>query len=531
MVCSSVHEFYCSPPKTPRAQNKSSGGLSARSALNSAGVESSQTLPEEDAEDNYQFARVNRVSVSLKLREALKTNVYQLPAERALDAKHVRQGSIWTVSESQDTPSSSRPGPLTLESTPRAKSSESPKRSRSASVTFVRSEGLSNGFPLKRAVIRDNTVRANEWIAECTPKVGLLTQEKEVWVQRKEDERRRCTMRSQALQKMRNRAMPFDEWLYLARQAEQVADEIEFAEQVPVSPEAKAKDKKWIRSDSRRQALQPTKDHQSPILSSQELRLFLEDRKGCDWQKCLQKLTEEYTHEKCELVKNIDGDIERVVNIASLHVETREGLFLVQLGTWRHGKVHPICLLPSTKQSVGESTEDAISRMLKQEFFQFGTHVRFASSHSQTHFRQSPSHGLRTKYTRSVMMYNLEISPESVHFAKVPRKTKQSMMRARQEAREVDLQQRHTLLQKGPTHLQLAERCRSSLQMPAHSRSQDIYMLWHGLGDDIDLCTWLSQEEFEHMRSPEGERHLHYLLASVSVDPMIMPPRPVLTTK
>lgn len=559
MVCETIHEFYCSAPRTPRVTSKS-GSSNRRYGPLPTNDSDHSLLPEEDTEGRLESSRLNRESVSHKLREVLKNNVFSLPECRAASEKGSRSRSKWTDESSQDFPFSSRSAPSSAlrpmsQRSPRVDAPTSPK-SYSSEASFGFSEDL---VPVKRTAIRDNTERANEWIKECSPKVWLLDAEKEPWVQAKNTQRRRWKARTQELRSMQHRALPFDDWLCLALQAEQVADFF-LDEEMAAEKEkerkrqdeakrAKAEENQALKDaaaslgkerntteaekveESKGNDVQSVPQKEEPHKTElREVKEFLrekaekEHREKCgtvdaDWERWFEKVSHEYSSKKCELVKNAQGQIERHVNVAGLHVEARDGRFLVQLGIWKDGEVHPTCLLPSCKQAVGEGAEESINRLLKQEFVAFGHHVRLAGNTCRTHWRLSPTHGLRTKYTRCVMMGKLDVSPESIHFPKVPKKRKRSKDR--------DLGESAPSSPPKTWDRSLAA-SESDKRDEADSRAisqPEMYMLWHGLGEEIDICAWLTSEEFRILRSPVGQRQLLVWFSTVAVDPSVMPPK------
>lgn len=540
MVYSSVHEYYYEPsPTTPRALRKI--------GRSQAGADSSLSFAADDVEEHFKSVQSARLSASERLRSALKTQIEAHPAQTA-DGGQARTRTLWTVDDPEEIGSVMRAGPLSLYCAgQRPMSQHSPR-----SIPLV-CEALGDTF--QKVVIRDNTARANEWITECTPKVSQADNQKEVWVQIREAQRKQLRSRNQALQKMRRNAMPFDEWLHMAKQAEQVADEEEFVEEHVVSPEAIKLIEKMVqiqKGQAEEKADRRAKVTFRENVTLHDLRIFLEDLGKPDWQKCYHKLAEEFTTDKCDLTWNCDGVIERIVHVANIHLETRDGgLFLVQLGNWSQGKVHPTCLLPGAKQTRGELAGDAIQRLLKQEFSAFGTHVRLGNCQAQTHWRKSPAYGVRTKYVSTVVEGKLEVAVESVHLTKTTPKGMTATNLMDSSTATETTNPRNAWHGRGPRQSRSSNSHRDQHQRPSthhcqrHSRPghrpglpalatarlslastpvPDIYMLWHG--DEIELLAWLRHAEFEDLRSLAGERLLHFWLSSVIVDPTQMPPKP-----
>lgn len=568
MVCDTVHEFYHGPrlgpvvyssPSTRVSTAPSKSTSQARAGLSSAGTDTSQCLSISDLEERFEAVHDARRSASEKLREALKIQITkQAPAY---------EGGTWT--EPSDIRPIARVGPL-RPLTQRPRSSDSAPSSQPGLNELGREEASRQSVYTVdiSAPIRDNRVIANEWISECTPKVWLLDNEKEIWVQHKELERRRWRTHMQSLQKIRTRKMPFDDWLQLAKAAEQMAEEEDFEQQQQVViAEVKVKEKKQ-QAERTQKFVSELKKISLPDIK----RIMQEQCHFPDWQKCFQKLAEEYMIGKCDIMYTPSGAVERIVHIAVLSLESRDGHFLVQLGSWSQGKVVPTCLLPAQKQKNGEGAEEAVQRLLKQEFSVLGSNVKLGATHTQTHWKNSPSYGVRTKYIRSVVSVKLEISVQSVPFVKATRKetacslnpvdvpsgmvkqdshrgsympTEQPILGQNQQPHLGHLHKRsgsfigrdlssHLSSRFRPAHkhegknnnqVQTCDshRCKKGPKTYANG-VPEMYMLWHG--DEIELCAWVTNEEFEYLRGHSGERQLKFWLSTVSVDPTLMPPKP-----
>lgn len=256
-------------------------------------------------------------------------------------------------------------------------------------------------------------------------------------------------------------------------------------------------------------------------------------RQGPHWEKTFYKLAAEYANEKCRFQWNDSGAIERIVNVVALQLEVPEtGSLLVVLGSWIQGKVNPTCMLPGTKQSNNETPEEAISRLLKQEYAVLGNHVKLGSCQSRAHWKTSPSCGFRTKYVRSVISAKLEAPPESIHFVKAAPKGAQGAERGDQDRlpREGGQQTLKPLrstprrLQRAPTRHGERDPLPQLLPNSVSYTAPEMYLVWHGTGEEIDLVAWLTQEEYDLVRSLDGERQLKVWLSSIAVDPTLMQP-------
>lgn len=186
MVCDTIHELYFPAivKKQKGAAFRKDALYQAHADLNSSGTNQTRRFQLKDIEERCESVHDRCLSASEKLKEALQS---QIASHEPLSSSRGALSSFWITNEDDEGlpirphsssarlqgPSRSKP------SMQRPKSQQSPRRL------------LNSAEPGKQSVIRDNTVCANEWISECSPKVWLLDAEKEPWVQQREAERRR----------------------------------------------------------------------------------------------------------------------------------------------------------------------------------------------------------------------------------------------------------------------------------------------------------------------------------------------------
>lgn len=544
MLCDSVHEFYYSPERAKTAREPRRLNGRSQAGLSSAGTDSILALMcADDLEEHFDSVHSARLSASAKLRAALKTQMYPPQIAVVAAMQQDRPRTLWTdadmVAIQSACPSRRTSSIQDFLNTPVGP----PKAPVSCLTTKRLHEDTGQVVQAReRVVIRDNTMRGNEWISECTPKVWLFAEEREIWVQRRDTERKRWKERSQVLKSCKARAMPFDQWLHVAKQSEEFADEEDFIDDKGTPAE--------VKTISAKGKAPQTKDYRYTLINAaglclDALRLDMKEKGVANWQQCFDKLCAEYTNGYCDIVRNpTNATIERVVNIVALRLEAREGSpILVQLGCWSHGKVLPKCLLPGAKMVKGELVEDAAHRLLKQGFSPFAGNVKIGSCRVLTHWRDSPSFGIRTKYVRSIVSGKLEVDPSTLNVMKATLKVNapniQDLADKPVVGSQTFLEQRRGNLRRktdsdgrtiGASSRKAKPGHRPQLPVLAqcHAKTipidmKDMYLLWHG--DDIDLCTFLLEDEFDHLRSPAGERQLKNLLATFIVDPTAMPPK------
>lgn len=510
MVCDTIHELYFPPiGKKPKGAPLRKASASQDGAnIGSVGTNQPRQLQSQNINERYESVHGACLSASEKLREALQSQIAlsePLPSSRGTL-------SIWITSEEENA-LSARPKSSSARLQGRSHSKRSEQRPKSQQSRRM----MTGNEPGRPIVIRDNTVCANEWISECSPKVWLLDAEKEVWVQHREAERRRWQTYREALNKMKKRAVPFDIWLAQCKHAEHIADERNLVEEKIEQVEAKVKEKK-----SYDYLLQ---GEDTSHVTLQTVQKMFMDMGKTDWQRCFHRLAEEYAGGRCELAYSANRQVERIVHVAALWLESCDGSILVQLGIWCMGRLTPTCRLPAMKQTLDQSPEDAIMQLLKQEFVPFGVDPRLGTSQTQTHWNDSPQFGVRTKYVRTVVTAKLDASLEAISCVKALRKPSlQNDPTSGQRASALKNDTRPIVV--APLQSQKSRIPRRSTPRYANqiaSKAPEMYMLWHGT--DIQLCAWVSPEEFDHLRGPVGERQLKLWLSSVTVDPTIMPPR------
>lgn len=368
--------------------------------------------------------------------------------------------------------------------------------------------------------------RANAWIAEHAPKSTLLLMEREVWVQQKEKRKRERRAQSRALRALQRRAVPFDQWTVHAKEAEEVAD-------IPiVEVDRQELAESWAQAEPGYMSLtrkafgsKQAPDHQEqepePIYNLSMLRKCWKEQHGmaaADLNKKYENLLEEFMLGLCKLQRNVYGNVERIVNVTAFNVQTSDNLSLVQVGFWREGKLTPSCMLPATKQEANETPEDALQRILRTEYKPLDGLLKVVNQNTQTHWHHSPSYGVRTKYTRTLIHARID---GDAHAIKLPKALKITRTRVTPTHDDQDLEL------PGIQHRPASVGRKSISQHASCPRGKvydhQLYLTWRS--NDIKLSAWLQAEEFEYLRSPEGERQLKFLVQSVKVDPTLLPKR------
>jgi len=495
-VCT-VHELYSnSIDALATSKTGQARGSRPRTGVSSSDSEDggNALVCLKDLDDRYEQVRSqSRVLADrLKIRLIKRTKLNSNKDEQMQPAL---RGSPWQLSEERPSSSFSPP-----------KSANHKRRPRSGG-TFVYTS-------------KD---RANAWISECAPKSTLLLMEKEVWVQQKEKRKRERRAQSRALRALQRRAVPFEQWMVDATEAEQIADNpiVEVDPQEPIeNPQSN------VNSKQTRKVNQQAPER---ICDLAMLRQAWDDQHAgasSDMNKKYENLLEEFLLGLCKLQRNMYGAVERIVSVTALNFVNSDDLLLVQVGFWREGKIVPSCMLPAAKQQAHETPEDALQRILRTEYKALDGIVKVVNQQTQTHWRDSPSYGVRTRYTRTLIHGRIDGNADSISLPVAMKKTRSRFTIVHDHN---DLQQslagmisanaRRASTFRGP----LVTKAMTQSTLAARTRvyDHDVYLTWHN--EDIVLSAWLQFEEFDFLRSPEGERQLKFLVQSAKVDPTMMP--------
>jgi len=115
----------------------------------------------------------------------------------------------------------------------------------------------------------------------------------------------------------------------------------------------------------------------------------------------LDTLREEVANGTSTIFMTIDGDLERVVSVTALRIESPQGDILTQLGKFKDGVAEADCKMPGGKQQRGETPADAAKRVLGGKLSPVSKHVQLIHQQREVKWSQSASYDMRTKYLRT----------------------------------------------------------------------------------------------------------------------------------
>lgn len=197
----------------------------------------------------------------------------------------------------------------------------------------------------------------------------------------------------------------------------------------------------------------------------------------------LDKLKGEIQQDRCTLLLTGQGEVQRVVAVAVLHITDNEGNILTQVGSWDGGAAHPKCALPGTKQRMRELPGDAALRVLETTLAPLHPGVSgFTLTDTSIEYKTSENYMIPTKYMRTIHYAHLD---ETFPLGNLPKAT--------------------------------TTRPRTAHHADAlHER--DLYIFHKAHSEQRDIYAWLQQDELDLLQSPSGTQVLQGWLAGVAVD-------------
>lgn len=118
------------------------------------------------------------------------------------------------------------------------------------------------------------------------------------------------------------------------------------------------------------------------------------------------KLREEVSRGKSTVVINGKGDLERIVSVAAIRIESN-GYIFAQIGKVEDSGVVPACQLPGGKYGTGELTTDVLQRLFGGKLASIASNVKLVRTERLVEWRNSKEYGVRTKYFRTVCCMHL----------------------------------------------------------------------------------------------------------------------------
>mmetsp|Transcript_38841 Transcript_38841/g.91404 ORF Transcript_38841/g.91404 Transcript_38841/m.91404 type:complete len:972 (+) Transcript_38841:112-3027(+) len=116
-----------------------------------------------------------------------------------------------------------------------------------------------------------------------------------------------------------------------------------------------------------------------------------------------QELMHELLEEKCALITNKDGHLERVVSVVALKVRDQAGNIFVELGTCdATGKRKARCTLPGGKRAMNEVPQKAMRRVLEKRMPGLIDVLELDGTQQSQERKESPNFNMTSTYTKTL---------------------------------------------------------------------------------------------------------------------------------
>jgi len=209
----------------------------------------------------------------------------------------------------------------------------------------------------------------------------------------------------------------------------------------------------------------------------------------------ISKLKHEIMNGESAVMLNGQGALERVVSVVALRIEREDGCILCQL--WKMLNQYlpqPCCQLPGGKQKAGETSGDAVMRILSTKLSPLHLVVEVGKSVCQPEWKDSKAYGVRTKYMRTETTCSMRTSASV-----------EGVIQTERNAMQND--------ERGMTEEHTEASCNVDGQDSLHTvESIDLVGRQVALmRDKTASCfyAWLTPSEFEYFRTCNGESELN----------------------
>jgi len=262
---------------------------------------------------------------------------------------------------------------------------------------------------------------------------------------------------------------------------------------------------------------------------------LVKDQVGTQWATAvfrnhprnIEELEREVIRSKCMLMANTHGDVERLAAVSTINISRRDGTSLLQLGTWDpEVGLRVSCKLPGTKQELGETAQEAMSRVLETDLLPFKGLVDLSQLpvFHEVEWSRSEKYNMRTKYLRTIfqlevrndmdlpLLQRLETDSAQKH---APTVTKRTSFRG-------------LMSMAGGARIG-ARRSRSNGGLDGESANaciadtHEIVGLPDGDSQRVLICGWLHEEEVDRFRGEgEGKVVLERLMSRIHIDELTL---------
>jgi len=152
--------------------------------------------------------------------------------------------------------------------------------------------------------------------------------------------------------------------------------------------------------------------HALNVAPSQVSRPWAVARGRASLQSEFFKLKHEIVNGESTVMLNNQGALERVVSVVALRIEREDKCILCQLWKMLSQRSVPeaCCQLPGGKQKAGETSSDAVLRILSTKLSPLHLNIEVGKSVCQPEWKDSKEYGVRTKYMRTEIFCSMRTS-------------------------------------------------------------------------------------------------------------------------
>lgn len=122
-------------------------------------------------------------------------------------------------------------------------------------------------------------------------------------------------------------------------------------------------------------------------------------------------LAQEVAGGRCTLIQKGTGEVERLVMLATLRIQRKDGMRLVRLAELvedgAHISMEVACKAPGSKLRPKELPQDAANRIVVSEFAPFAANMRLTGVHRQVESSMSSKYNVQTRYCKTFCMMSL----------------------------------------------------------------------------------------------------------------------------
>jgi len=198
------------------------------------------------------------------------------------------------------------------------------------------------------------------------------------------------------------------------------------------------------------------------------------------------KLQKEVLDDKCALVVNASGKVERIENAAAVRIHNSDGRILAQLGETDGLRLRGRCKLPGKKYDFTVTAAEALHDVLAGLFLEDSL-VDLAEEVEKADEEEYPWNQVKARNIKTIFSATLDADGLNIGAPVFENSSIFSRISS----------------------------LRSSPPLPRRLSAQDIFAVTRG--GDIRFFAWLTMGEFEVLSEPQYHHYVHWLVSSLSI--------------